>query len=93
MEIYDVGDQPTITVTLTDKDGALTDPAAVSISIKSPSGVTTLYTYGSGGPVNRDSKGVYSLDLPLTEAGDWKYKWNATGASDQGYISVRRSLA
>jgi len=96
-EIYDVGDRPRLTITFTDFARQPSDPFAVNCHVRSPSGATVVYTYPSD--ISKSSTGVYTLDLPLLEAGDYKYKWNSTDsfgvpeASDQGYISARHSLA
>lgn len=95
-EIYDINDQPRITNTFTNLAGDATDPTAVTCNVKSPSGTTTVYTYGTDANLTKLETGVYALDLPLTESGCYKWKFNGTGAliaSDQGRINVRRSLA
>lgn len=92
MVAFDIGDEPRITETFTDFDGELTDPDSISCNVRTPSGVTTTYSYPST-QLSKISKGIYALDLPLTEAGDYRFKWNGTGACSQGFISVRRSLA
>lgn len=92
-EIYDIGDKPRLTTTFTDIAGALTDPASVVCRIKTPSGVTWVYTYDIDAQMTKTSAGIYNLDLPLTEAGTWAYKWNGVDAATQGTLEVRRSLA
>lgn len=91
-EIYDIGDTPRITETFTDLTGALTDPGAVSCSVRTPDGTTTLYVYPTTAMTN-PSLGVYTLDLPLTQSGQYGWKWNGTGASGQGVLIVRKSVA
>jgi len=94
----DVGDRPRLTVTFLDINKQPTDPFAVNCHVKRPSGVTTVYTYNPG-DIAKTAVGVYVLDFPLLEPGDYRFKWNSSDASgvpeaaDQGFISARRSLA
>lgn len=54
-----------------------TDPAEVSLRIKSPTGTTTTYLY-SLSQITRVSTGVYKKDIPCSEAGEWEYVWEGT---------------
>jgi hypothetical protein len=60
--------------------GAPTDPTTVSLTVTTPSGVATTYTY-AGSAVTKDSAGVYHKDVTCSEAGDWQYQWTGTGAA------------
>lgn len=71
----------------------LTDPTTVTVKIKTPSGVTTTYTY-AGSTVTRDGTGRYSRTISLTEAGKWEWQVEATGTvvkTEAGSIKVQRS--
>ncbi len=62
--------------------GTPTDPGDVTLTIKSPTGVTTTYTY-SLAQITRVSAGIYKKDIPCDEAGSWEYTWVGTvSASD-----------
>jgi hypothetical protein len=59
-----------------------TDPTTVSLTIVSPAGVSTTYTYGAA-QITRTGTGVYTKDIACTEDGIWQYVWVGTGtASD-----------
>jgi hypothetical protein len=60
-------------------DGTKTDPTAVTLQVKDPSGNTDLYTY-SLAEITKDSTGVFSKIISLDEAGWWIYEWAGTGA-------------
>lgn len=95
-EVYDIGDEPRITVTFTDLSGTVGDPTTVTCIVKTPSGASRTYTYGTDAELTQTSTGIYNLDLLITEAGEYRYKFNGTNAlaaSVQGRIAVRKSLA
>lgn len=76
-ETIDRGDTRTLTVQILASD-ILVDPDALTLTIRTPAGVSTTYTYGVGGQVVRDSEGVYHSDVTFTEAGAWTYEWRST---------------
>lgn len=95
-DVYDIGDQVRVTTTFTDLAGVVADPSTVTCDVKTPRGVSTAYVYGTDASLTKTSTGIYNLDLDLTEAGTWAWKFNGSGslkAADQGRISVRKSLA
>lgn len=55
-----------------------TDPSTVTCSTKSPTGTVVTRVYGSS-LIARNGAGAYHLDLVLTEAGTWIYRWTGTG--------------
>ncbi len=75
-ETIDRGDTRTLTVAITVADVA-TDPATLTLKIRTPAGVSTTYTYGASAIV-RDSAGAYSYDLTFTQSGAWTYEWRST---------------
>lgn len=80
MNLYDVGDQTRISSAFVNLAGAAIDPTTVIFKFRSPSAVvTTSYVYGVDGAVIKDSVGNYHVDLALTEAGYWSYRWESTG--------------
>ncbi len=61
--------------------GVPTDPTLCTLAVTSPAGVVTQYTGGQF--THTPASGVYSIDIPCTEAGVWLYLWVGTGtASD-----------
>jgi hypothetical protein len=59
--------------------GTATDPTAVTLQVKDPSGNVDLYTY-SLAEITRSSAGVFYKDITFDEAGWWVYEWAGTGA-------------
>jgi hypothetical protein len=60
--------------------GTPTDPTTVTLTITTPSQVSTPYTW-AGGTVTRTSAGVFTKDIACTEAGEWTFEWAGTGAA------------
>jgi hypothetical protein len=60
--------------------GTPTDPTTVSLTVTSPSGVVTTYTYAAA-QITRTTTGVYTKDITCTEADLWQYVWTGTGAA------------
>jgi hypothetical protein len=76
-EHRDIGQAVSERVTFRDLSGALADPTAVTLRIRTPAGVVTSYT---GAQILRESVGVYSKALAYDMAGYWGIRWEATGA-------------
>jgi len=74
-----------------------TDPTAVSMVTRSPSGSLTTYIYGTNAEITRSSAGVYLFTFTPSSAGDWWLGWKASGPSvyvvGEGAIRVRRLRA
>lgn len=89
-----VGEVARLPLTVTDANGLPTDPVALRIKIKNPSGAVTTTTYGASPDVVKDSVGAYHLDLVLTVPGTWYFRWEtdapAAGAVE-GALQVGRS--
>jgi hypothetical protein len=63
-------------------NGTPTDPTTVSLTITTPSGTATTYTYAAG-QITKSATGVYTKDVACSENGLWIYVWTGTGtASD-----------
>lgn len=58
-----------------------TDPTTLTLSIEDADGDVTIYTYGVGGTIVRDSAGVFHATLSPAEIGTWRYRWVGTGAA------------
>lgn len=62
--------------------GSATDPTTVALTVTTPAGVATTYTYALA-EITKSGTGVYTKDIACTEAGVWLYLWVGTGtASD-----------
>jgi hypothetical protein len=69
------------TLTNTFKVGVTpTDPTTVTLTITTPSQVSTPYTYAAS-QITKSSTGVYTKDIACTEAGEWTFEWVGTGAA------------
>lgn len=89
-----IGQVARISVAITDAAAAAADPGGLVLKIKTPAGVTTTHAYGDG-TVQRDGLGAYHADIPLTEAGQWRWRWEAAAPSagaDQGFLQVAASI-
>jgi hypothetical protein len=73
--------------------GTLTDPTAVTLDVRLPSGALVSSVYGGAtgaGTIVKDATGQYHADyLPLT-AGTHRYRWAGTGPA---YASAEGSFA
>ena len=89
-----VGEVARLPLRVTDANGLPTDPASLRLKVKAPDGTVTTTAYGAGPDLVKDAVGVYRLDLVLTQAGTWHYRWEtdapAAGAAEGG-LTVRAS--
>jgi hypothetical protein len=77
---YDLGQKVRVSAPFTLlSDSSAVDPDVVKLSVRTPAGVTTTYTYGVGDTIVKDSTGNYHADISTTEAGVWVYRWFSTG--------------
>ena len=63
---YNIGAAKTLTGTFTDADGVLTDPSAITLTIREPDGVLVTKAIGD---LTAVSTGVFSYDHTITKAG------------------------
>ncbi len=86
-----VGDKVRCTGTFETAAGVDTDPSAVYCKVKSPSGTTTTYTYGTDAALVKQATGIYYVDVSLTEPGTWHFRFYATGtgqaASEESFVA------
>lgn len=64
-----------------------TDPTTVALTLTSPTGTATTYTYAAA-EITKDSTGVYHRDVTCSEAGEWVYRWVGTGAATDTTIGT-----
>lgn len=77
-----VGDVRRLEVTnIRTEAGVVTDPTALTLTVKKPDGTSTVYTYTVGPTIVRDSLGNYHANIDLDSAGWWRYSWIGTGAA------------
>lgn len=55
------------------------DPTTVTVTVQTPAGVSTTYALVDG-DIERDSTGVYSIDVTMSEAGTWLVRWVGGGS-------------
>jgi hypothetical protein len=87
---YNIGDLVRISCVFT-VSGTPADPTAVTAKVKAGDGTVTAYTSLQ---VSKDSTGHYHVDVPLTKAGCWTYRFEATGtvvAAAEEAFNVRTS--
>lgn len=73
--MHDVGDDVTITTTVTDVDGALVNTSSMVIAVTDPLGAAV-----SPAPtVTNPSVGIYRATVTADSAGEWDYVWTSTG--------------
>lgn len=87
---YDLSDTTNPTVTFT-VDGTATDPTTITLTVRSPDGTTTNYTYGAA-QITKDATGVYHKQISLTQRGVWWFRFVGTGsceAAAEGTVTVR----
>jgi hypothetical protein len=80
MAAYEVDTLVRLTVTFTAvQGGAAVDPSDVKLYIKPPSGAVQTLSFSSS-QITRQSLGNFSYDLLVNAVGNFKYKWQGTGA-------------
>lgn len=94
MNTYDVGDTIRLQATFTNSAGTQVDPSSVSLQYKQyradPLSYTTL-VYGVNSIVLAGA-GSYYHDFAVSSGGEWRYRWNGTGANQaavEGQFLVR----
>jgi len=93
--IVDVGDTVETSATFT-VDGTATDPTTVTLKIQRVSSSDeSIYTgtpAAPGAPVVKESTGVFSAELPITDVpGYWTVRWFSDEAAGEHGFSVKDS--
>ncbi len=95
--IHDLGDVVRVSATFTDADtDSVIDPDVVKLSVRTPAGIVTTYTYGVGGNVVKEAVGQYYSVINANQAGFWFYRWWSTGfgqAAKENEFKVRIAQA
>lgn len=85
VRVWGVFKAPTWTVTagVPSVAYALTDPTTITLTVRTPSGTSTSYTYGAG-TVSKHSTGVFYKEVTVSEGGVYLCSWVVTGAVAAG---------
>lgn len=75
MNKYVSGNTVKIKATIRNEAGALADPGAVTVKLRSPSEVVTTFVAPS---VVQESTGVYTFQQQYSEEGQWEYRVTGT---------------
>ena len=80
INVYHIGDPVRVSGVFKDFSDNLADPTTVTLRVLDPSGNETSYsTDDSPNTVEKTSTGNYYVDVPVSERGDWRYRWEAAG--------------
>lgn len=91
---YLIGEAAHVSVALTNIAGVAVDPGVLRLKFKSPAGVVTTWLV-TAGQVVKDAVGSYHAEIPLSEAGSWRYRWEADAPNQgaaEGVLNVRKSV-
>ncbi len=77
LDIGDTADLPLLVKR--GSDGALVDPDALTLTVLSPAGAVSVYTFGTDLEVERISEGAFRGLVPCTVDGTWTARWLGTG--------------
>lgn len=77
---YSVGDLIRITGTFTSAAGSATDPGTVIAKYRDPAGTVTTLIYLTDAALQKESTGVYYVDIDANQVGHWLYRFDSTGS-------------
>lgn len=77
--VYLIGVQVRLSATFATSAGVATDPTTVIVKYAAPGASVVTKTYGVDAAVVKDSTGHYHIDLDLSTAGEWSYRWTGSG--------------
>lgn len=81
MNAYKVGATVRCSGAFTNAAGDAIDPTTITFRARKPDGTLAVYVYGSNVELVKDAVGAYHVDLPVTLAGRWAYRFEGTGAA------------
>ena len=79
MALYDVGDSARLSAAFVDINNNAADPNTITVKYKPPGQSVVTKVYGTDIEVVRDSAGNFHIDLLVSLAGEWQYRWEGTG--------------
>ena len=94
MKRYDIGDVARIGMRFM-RNGALVDPATVTVKIKDPAATTNTYTYAAA-EINKTATGIYYIEVPVDSAGVWSYRiltTTPTSAQQGTWLAVPKLIS
>ena len=74
-----IGNGVTSTQEFRVSSGTLTNPTAVTVTVREPDATKTVYTYPTDPEVVRDSTGIYHISIVPDAVGRWGFYWLGTG--------------
>lgn len=82
-----------LTCTAKNVSDALVDPSTLTFKVADPHGEVTTYVYDTDEEIVRSSLGVFYVDVSVTRAGIYSYRFSSTGpqASIEGEIEVLKT--
>lgn len=81
-EQFDVGDTAELSAEFrVTRTNVLTDPAALTVTVKPPTGSNVIYTYGVDAQIVKDATGVYRCLIDCAMSGTYNVYWKGTGAA------------
>jgi hypothetical protein len=96
-DVYDIGDQPTVTATFTAADGeTLESPSTVTVKVIEPNGTQRATVTTPAASITNPSTGVFAYTFPaaLDQSGVWRVKFQGTAgliAAEEIEFMVRRT--
>lgn len=90
--VYDIGDVVRLQAIFTSLTGGL--PTNIVFYLKTPSGSVQTKNFGVDPELIQDDPGRYHIDVEITEAGTWQYRFASTGslkAACEGEFKARKS--
>lgn len=87
---YQVGDRVRASVQFRTIAEVPVDPSGIVAKYKTPAGSVTTKTYGSDAEVVRTGTGAYYIDIDVSAAGTWYYRFNGTGtvaADEKSFVA------
>lgn len=80
INVVQKGDLQRVSAVFKNAAGTATDPTAVNFKYTKPAGTTVTLVYLTDAALVKDSTGNYHVDLDVTDAGWWHYRFIGTGA-------------
>lgn len=87
------GEVAVIDLQIDDRDGQPADPGSLVLRVRRPDGVVEEHALG-GAVIVRTAAGRYEVEVPLSSAGIWAWRWEGSGlhaGAAEGQVAVRKS--
>lgn len=93
INVFDTGDKIRLSAAFRDIDAVAQDPGGVTFTLRAPSGALTTYTYGTDAALVKDSTGNYHVDVVVSAAGRYRYRFAGVTTGQAAAESVFRVQA